>query len=281
MGFRAVNHRYSGQGVKIGVIDSGASARMGDLVAEKGFASSDQDENGHGTHVCGIIGARNTGLGVVGGAPNARLYPVKVFPGGHVSDMVEGIEWCIRNGMDVINIGAGTAQRSQVLAGAIRDAYDRGITCVAAAGNEASGLAYPAALPTTITAGAIGRFGAFPEDSAHALRISNTLDWYGGLFAANFSNTGDRVDVCAPGVAILSTVPKGFASWDGTSMACSMVSSLVALILEAYPSLRTGDAQQVEGVRHILHAASVDLGMPARVQGRGLPMAPHALPPVS
>lgn len=287
MGFRAVNDRFSGDGIKVGVIDSGVSPRNGDLAPEQGVAtvdgqdgqSWDQDEKGHGTHVCGIIGARNWGLGIVGGAPKARLYPVKVFPDGRLSSLVEGIEWCIRNRMDVINIGAGSRQRSQVVAGVVRDAYDHGIVCVAPAGNESSTLAYPAALPTTIAVGAIGRFGAFPEDSAHTLRIGAALDWYGGLFAANFSNTGERIDVCAPGVAILSTVPNGYASWDGTSMACSMVSALVALILEAYPAVRTGDAQQVEYVRQILHGSAVDLGMPADIQGRGLPMAPNALPP--
>jgi subtilisin family serine protease len=285
MGFRAVNQQFSGNGVKIGLIDSGLSNLANDVTPEDGYATVggqdsktwNVDENGHGTHIGGIIGARNTAVGIVGGAPNAKIYPVKVFPGGYVSDLVEGIEWCIRNRMDVVNISVGSWWPSEALAGIIRDAYDRGITCVVAVGNDGAAVTYPAALPATIAVGAIGRFGSFPEDSAHALRISGTFDKYGGLFAANFSNFGSRIDVCAPGVAILSTVPTGYAAWDGTSMAAAMVSSLVALILEAYPTIRTGDAQQVEWVRQILYGASVDLGMPPEIQGRGLPMATFAL----
>jgi subtilisin family serine protease len=268
------------------MIDSGVSIGASDVTPEDGFATlEDQDskawnidEKGHGTHTSGIIGARNTAVGIVGGAPNAKIYPVKVFPRGYVSDLVEGIEWCIRNRMDVVNISVGSSLPSEVLAGVICDAYARGISCVVAAGNDAGSVAYPAALPTTIAVGAIGRFGSFPEDSAHALKVGAVFDWYGGLFAANFSNSGPRVDVCAPGVAILSTVPTGYAAWDGTSMASAMVTALVALILEAYPAIRTGDAQQVEYVRQILHGAAVDLGMPPEVQGRGLPLATLALP---
>lgn len=286
MGFRAVNQRFSGTGIKVGMIDSGVSHAANEIIPEDGFAtlegqdskSWNVDENGHGTHTSGIIAARNTAVGVVGGAPNAKIYPVKVFPKGYVSDLVEGIEWCIRNRMDVVNISVGSSQPSEVLAGVICDAYARGITCVVAAGNDAGSVSYPAALPTTIAVGAMGRFGSFPEDSAHILKVGGVFDWYGGLFAANFSNSGLQVDVCAPGVAILSTVPSGYAAWDGTSMASAMVTALVALILEAYPAIRSGNAQQVEFVRQILHGAAVDLGMPPEIQGRGLPLATLALP---
>jgi subtilisin family serine protease len=164
-----------------------------------------------------------------------------------------------------------------VLASVLRDAYDRGITCVAAAGNDRTQVAYPAAFPTVIGVGAIGRFGTFPEDSAHTLKIGNYKDWTGKLFAANFTNFGPQIDMCAPGVAILSTVPTGYVSWDGTSFSCPLVSALVALILEAAPWIRTGDAQQAEFVRSILRSAAADLGMPPHIQGYGLPLANHAI----
>jgi subtilisin family serine protease len=287
MGFRAVNQRFSGNGIKVAVIDSGVTDRGDDLKPEGGCNTIEGqdsnawnlDEKGHGTHTSGIIAARNSAIGVVGGAPNAQVYSVKVFPSGCLSDLIAGLEWCISNRMDVVNMGLGCYRPSRVLAGAIRDAYDRGITCVVAAGNDASSIAYPATLATTVAVGAIGRFGSFPEESAHALRVSGVYDWYGWLFAANFSNVGPFIDVCAPGVAILSTVPTGYAAWDGTSMASSMITALVALILEAYPAIRTGDAQQVEFVRQILRGAAVNLGMPPTIQGYGLPLATNALPP--
>jgi subtilisin family serine protease len=285
MDFRTVNTRWTGNDIKVGVIDSGIADQIPDLKPAGGYNTLDGqdtkawnvDEEGHGTHVGGIIAALNNQIGVLGGAPRAKLYSVKVFPGGYISDLVEAVEWCIQNQMDVISMSLGSDSPSQVLAGALQDAYDRGITCVAAAGNENTTVAYPAAFPTVLGVSAIGRFGTFPEDSAHMLKVSQTIDRRGILFAANFTNFGTEVDVCAPGVAILSTVPTGYAAWDGTSMACPLVSALVTLIIEAYPSIRTGDPQQPELVKSILYSAAVDLGMPPTIQGRGLPMASRAL----
>jgi Subtilase family len=285
MGFHVVNEVYTGKGVKVAVLDTGVSNAHNDLQIAGGYNTLDGkaadkwdvDEKGHGTHIAGVLGAKPEARNFVGGAPNAELYSVKVFPGGYISDLVEGIEWCIRNNMDVICLSLGIPAPSHVLASALRDAYDRGITCVAATGNDRSHVAIPAAYPTTIAVGALGRLGTFPEDSGHMLSVSQTTDMRGGMFAATFSNFGPSVDVCAPGVSILSTVPTGYAAWDGTSMACATVCAVVALILEAYPQLRTADPAQPEAVRSILHQSAYDLGMPPYIQGAGLPLCPHAL----
>ncbi|HVG18509.1 MAG TPA: S8 family serine peptidase, partial [Blastocatellia bacterium] len=157
------------------------------------------------------------------------------------------------------------------------DAYARGITCVAAAGNDSTRVSFPAAFPTSIAVSAIGRFNTFPEDSAHALKVGRDVDFRGQLFAASFTNFGPEIEICAPGVAILSTVPSGYVAWDGTSFSCPMVSGLVALILEAYPAIRTGDAQQSEYVRWILRDSSLNIGLPPQIQGKGLPSVPRAL----
>jgi len=285
MGFRQANRSWTGREVKVGIIDSGISDKNKSVTAAGGYNAIDGadpnswnvDEKGHGTHVAGIIAAHDEQRSVLGGAPDASVYSLKIFPGGFLSDLVESVEWCISSKLDIISMSLGVPNPSQVLAGVLRDAYDRGITCVAAAGNESAAVAYPAAIPTVIAVGAIGCFGTFPEDSAHMLKVSRTLDWRGGLFAAKFTNFGPEVAVCAPGVAILSTVPTGYAAWDGTSMACPMISALVALMLEAYPGSRTGDAQQPEFVRAMLAQAAYNLGMPPQIQGHGLPLAPRAL----
>ncbi len=78
-------------------------------------------------------------------------------------------------------------------------------------------------------------------------------------------------------MAVLSTVPTGYAAWDGTSMACPFISGLAALVLEAYPGIRTGDAAQPAQVRHILAANATDLGLPPELQGAGLANAGLAL----
>ena len=284
MGFRSVSSRWTGRSVKIGIIDSGISDRLQDLKPTGGYNTLDGqdsnawqvDEKGHGTHCAGIVAALNNTIGVRGGAPGAAIYSLKVFPGGYVSDLVEAIEWCVRNRMDIMSMSLGSPVPSQVLAGALYDAYIRGVTCIAAVGNERTRVAYPAGFPTVIGVSALGRFGTFPEDSAHHLKIGSYVDWRGELFAANFTNFGPEVEVCAPGVAMLSTVPTGYASWDGTSFSCPLVSALAALILEAYPLIRTGDTQQPEFVRAILRSAATDLGLPRPIQGYGLPLVPYA-----
>ena len=285
MNFGPVNTYWTGRGVKVAIIDSGISDQLEDIKPKGGYNTLDGqdskswnvDEKGHGSHCAGIIAALVNSAGVRGAAPDAEIYSVKVFPGGFASDLVEAIEWCITNRMDVISMSLGSRKPSQVLADTLRDAYDRGITCVAATGNDQTQVAFPAALPTVIAVGAVGRYGTFPEDSAHVLKVGNHKDWTGKLFSANFTNFGPEVDFCGPGVAMLSTVPTGYVAWDGTSFACPLITGLAALILEVSPQFRTRDARQPEYVKSILQSSAVDLGMPPHIQGYGLPLANQAL----
>jgi subtilisin family serine protease len=191
--------------------------------------------------------------------------------------MVEAIEWCIAQRIDVLSMSLGSPQPSAILQSVLHRAHQAGICCVAAAGNDTRAVAFPAAFDTVIAVGALGAFGRFPPDSAHALRIGRWTDPRGELFSAAFSNFGPEVAVAAPGVAVVSTVPTGYAAWDGTSMACPMVAALAALILQAHPWARTGDAHQPEYVRATLAASAVPLGMPGVIQGAGLPLATRAL----
>lgn len=285
MGFHRVGHRYTGAGVRIAIIDSGVSALARDVRVAGGLDTLDGeavdgwrvDTRGHGTHCAGIAAASGYGAGVLGGAPLAQLFALKVLPGGFLSDLVEAIEWCVAQRIDVLSMSLGSAQPSAILQAALHRAYQTGLCCIAAAGNEAGAVAYPAAFDTVIAVSALGAFGSFPPDSAHALRISRWSDWRGELFAASFSNFGPEIAVCAPGVAVVSTVPTGYAAWDGTSMACPVVAALAALILQAHPWARSGDAQQPEYIRATLGAAAVPMGMPGDLQGAGLPLAPRAL----
>ena len=285
MGFHKIQQRWTGRGVKIGIVDTGIINNHPEFNPSGGYNTLDGqaqdkwhvDEKGHGTHIAGLISAKSGTRILAGGAPDAEIYAIKVFPGGFISDLVEGIEWCIRNRMDIICLSLGVRKPSHVLAAVLRDAYDRGIVCISAAGNDRSHLAFPAAYPTTISVGAIGRMGTFPEDSGHSVNASFITDSRGGLFAAAFSNFGESLDFCAPGVSILSTVPTGYAAWDGTSMACGLVCALVALVMEAYPHLRTADPSQPEAIRTLLYHSAYDLGMPVSLQGAGMPLCPQAL----
>lgn len=284
MGFGEIDPRWQGRGIRIGIIDSGLSDHPALQPAEgyNALARADptswrNDEHGRGTHVAGLIAGQSVHAGAHGAAPGAQVYPVKAWPGGRLSDLVAAVEWCIIQRMDVINISLGTSWSSHLLASVLQDAHDRGITCVAAAGDAATHVPEPAALPAVLAVAALGRRYTFPEDSFHALQASRFTGRQGGQFAARFTNFGTEIDLCAPGVAMLSAAPGGYAALDGTAASCALVSALVALILEAYPSWRTGDAQQPGYIRSLLRHTAADLGMPSLLQGHGLPLASRAL----
>jgi len=274
---------FGGAGVKVAILDSGI-AEHPDLVVAGGFNALDgenpkdfrRDEKGHGTHCAGILAGRNAASGVLGVAPDAAIYSVKVFPGGRLSDLLEGVQWCIENGMDVINMSLGMANPSPLLANKLAEATGMGITLVAAAGNDGGAVRYPAAIDGVIAVTALGSSESFPTNSAHALRISELLNPENGLFVANFSNSGPQTAFIAPGVAIVSSVPAGHAAWDGSSMACAFISGFAALALSAYPELKTGGAQQSLAIREVLASGAVDLSLPVTVQGDGVPQAGQA-----
>lgn len=284
IGVENVGHSFKGKGVKIAIIDSGISEHE-DLITKGGFNTLDGqdvdawnvDSKGHGTHCCGVIAAQPNKIGITGMAPEAEIYSLKVFPGGRFSDLIEAINWCIDNYMDVISMSLGSKRHSVLIENVITEANERGITCIAAAGNHGGEVSYPAKYENVIAVAAIGKLGTFPKDSAHTLKIGSLFSYDGEIFFANFSNFGPQIDVCAPGVAILSSVPSGYASWDGTSMACPIISGIAALILEAYPEIRTGDAWQPYYVREALTGSATDIGLPVEMQGAGLPSVAVAL----
>ena len=285
MGFETANAHWTGRDVSIAVIDSGMVDDLPDLRPAGGLNTLDGqdkqawnvDEQGHGTHVGGIIAALHDDVGVRGAAPGASVYSVKVFPGGFLSDLLEAIDWSMRERMDVVSLSLGSSLPSRALQGVLRQAWERGVTSIAAAGNDGRPVAYPAAFPTSIAVSAVGRLGTFPYDSGHAIKINRGGGGSAGFFSASFTNWGPEIECSSPGVAIISTVPTGYAAWDGTSMGSPLVAALAALVLEACPVLRTGDARQPEYVRSILRAACVNLGMSPLLQGYGLPLATHAI----
>lgn len=273
----------AGAGVKVAVVDSGVDPCHGIVPVVGGINTLDGedphqwwvDPKGHGTHCAGVIGCTTeTASGWFSGvAPQASIYSVKVFPGGYVSDLVEAVDWCIEQGMDIVNLSLGSPQPSPALTDALRRAYAAGVTVIAAAGNEATHIAYPASTKPVLSVGAIGRLGTFPNDSAHQLKVGRYQDPSGRLFSAGFSNFGQELEVVAPGVAITSTVPGGFAAWDGTSMACPQVAGVAALLLSACPWIRTGNWQQVDRLLYYLRQSAVNVGLPVSVQGLGVPHA--------
>jgi subtilisin len=227
----AVWTKATGRRVKIAIIDTGVDFQHPDL--RHAIAGGinlvhrqlpPYDDNGHGTHIAGTIAAEADKSGVVGVAPDATLYAVKAFDfngTAYVSDIVKGIDWSVRNRMDVINMSFGMKIRSQSLEEAVKNANRAGTIIVASSGNDGrQGIDFPARYPEVISVGATNRRRA----------------------VAAFSNQSRKTDIYAPGDRILSTWTRGrYSELSGTSMATSHVTGVVALMLSAKPGLRADD----------------------------------------
>lgn len=206
--------------VKVGVIDTGIDTKHPDLkdnikggVSAVAYTSSYTDDNGHGTHVAGIIAATDNSFGVVGVGPQIDLYSVKVLDkrgSGYLSDVIEGLDWAIANHMQVVNMSLGTTSDVQSFHDAVIRANAAGIVQIAAAGNSGGTVGFPASYPEVI-----------------AVSATDNTD-----IIASWSSRGSEVDLAAPGVNIYSTY-KGskYQSLSGTSMASPHVAGAAALVL--------------------------------------------------
>jgi subtilisin len=248
----------TGAGVNIAILDTGIDYTHPDLDMNysggDNFISLDANNhdplddsyNSHGTHVAGVISAELDGAGVVGVAPDASIYAVKVLDGagfGSVSSIVAGIDWAIANQMDIVNMSMGITTYSQSLADACEAADAAGILLVAAAGNNYGGaVLYPAAFPSVI---AVGATTIYDEISP-------------------ISPIGPEMELTAPGLNVYSTIAGGsYGFLGGTSQATPHVSGLAALLLSASMADLNGDGV-VNGrdVRLLIQNTAVDLGTP-------------------
>lgn len=280
---------YRGAGVKIAIIDSGLLGGHEDLKAKQGYDFTDEavdtdkdwqdDGIGHGTHVAGTVVAHHNRRGIKGFAPEADLYILKVFPGGRISSLIAALKYCVDHQIDIVNLSLGSSTPSQLLHEQILLVKAAGIACIAAAGNSAGPVQYPAAFPEVLAVAAIGKLGTFPADSIHQEMIGGHQ--HGDFFTASFTCFGPEIDVCAPGVAIISSYAVSSASYkalDGTSMACPHVTGLAALILEKRADIRNlQGAQRVDALFAAIKAGCRDLGFPNIYQGAGLPDAMRTL----
>lgn len=222
--------KSTGLGVKVAVLDTGIDRSHEDLTVAGGHTTVDTtdwgfDGNGHGTHVAGTIAALDNALGVVGVSPNVSLYAVKVLNdsgSGTWESVAAGIEWAVTNNIHVINMSLGGSSHSQTLQDACDAAYAGGLLLVSSAGNSGNrsgkgdNVGYPARYASVI-----------------AVAASDSSDK-----RASFSSTGPDVELIAPGVSVLSTLPGNkYGSYSGTSMASPHVAGVAALVWAANPSL--------------------------------------------
>lgn len=242
-----------GNGVKVAVLDTGCALNHPDLkdaiLKAKDFTRSPSgptDVQGHGTHCCGVIAARENSTGVIGVAPEAGLLVGKVLGdngSGSLTSVVAGIDWALKEGAHVISMSLGSPQGDAALKAACQRAADAGVFVIAAAGNEGPSLdtvGYPGLYETTIAVGAI--------DAKKKI--------------ASFSSRGKAVDIVAPGVDILSCYPpRNLAKLSGTSMATPFVAGVVALMLAKHRELGTEtDLKTTADLLKHLKETAVDAG---------------------
>lgn len=235
--------------VIIAVIDTGVDLNHPEfknkLVTGYNVVAPDKppvDDDGHGTHVTGIIAANtNNKEGIAGVTWFNKIMPIKVLDqsgAGTLFDVAEGIFWATDHGAKVINLSLGNYAESNYLHDAIKYAHSKDVILVSAAGNDRiPKLGYPASYPEVISVGAVNYYKKIAE----------------------FSNYGDNIDVVAPGVNIASTYPKfDYASLSGTSMACPHVTGLAALIRSIKPNLKNTE------IAKIIKETATDLGYPGK-----------------
>jgi len=205
----------------------------------------------HGTHVAGIIGAvRDNNVGIDGIAPAVRIMMVRAVPDGDErdKDIANAIRYAVDNGARVINMSFGKpfSPQKPAVDSAVRYADAHGVLMVHAAGNDNENTDEKASFPTPNYLGG-GRAQNWIEVGASSWKSGDAL-------VAPFSNYGKNlVDVFAPGVDILSTVPGGYERDSGTSMASPVVTGLAALLLNYFPNLTAADVKRIilaSAVRH-------------------------------
>lgn len=245
----AHNGGHTGTDVRVAVLDTGIDYTHPELAACVAggwdFVNNDadpMDDHGHGTHIAGTIAAPDDGYGVVGLAPGAELYALKVLGAngsGSFSSVLAAIQWCIENGIQVTNNSYGSAGHpGSIVEQAFANATAAGIVMVAAAGNSGNSAGtgdnvnYPARFPSVI-----------------AVAATTSSD-----VRASFSCTGPDLELAAPGQAIYSTLRGGgYGTMSGTSMACPHVVGAAAVLVGA-------GVTDVADVRFLLAMSSVDLG---------------------
>lgn len=241
----------TGSDVVIAVLDTGVASSHPDLTGKvlPGYnairnTTDTNDDNGHGTGVAGLMAARtNNGVGVAGICWGCLILPVKVLDYQGIGDdagVTRGIRWATDNGARVMNLSLGGSEESSALRTAVNYAHSRGLILVAASGNErreGNLPNYPAAYDEVIAVGATGNTDV----------------------VASFSNTGDYVDLTAPGVGLWTTTRDGaYGTPNGTSFSSPFVAAAAGLVLSIRGDLSNRD------VECTLAAGADDKGPPGK-----------------
>jgi subtilisin family serine protease len=278
----------TGKGVTVGVVDTGigphpdltVAGGANTVIGEDAKDFADNGE-GHGTHVGGIIAAQGTPpAGIRGLAPGVNLRSYRVFgkggQGASNYSIAKAINQAVADHCDLINLSLGGGGSDPAVESAIQYARQNGTLVIAATGNEdRSPVDFPGSDPLCIAVSALGRKGTFPSGCFSQDAIKGPYGTDTDNFIAAFSNVGPEVNLTAPGVGIISTVPNGYVVMDGTSMASPAVVGIAARILAGLPNVLALARTQGRGdaIAHALLTSAKKLGFPPNLEGNGLPQS--------
>lgn len=241
-----------GEGVRVGIIDTGVDTdhielknRICDGINTlDGDTLNIEDENGHGTHIAGIISAEKNNTGIIGVAPKADLYIAKAFAKDGTSNFAsieKAINWMIDKNVDVVNMSFSSTSGGRAYTDLVHRMYLNGISIICAAGNEGeqgdNTIGYPARFKETVAVSAV-------DVNKHI---------------ALFSSKGNSAEICAAGIDIYSTyLNGGYATLSGTSMAAPIITGAVAL-LQGKGMLRYGRKLTPDEIRLLLNIYTENL----------------------
>lgn len=266
MNLEDVWDRTRGGNVRVAVIDTGIDTdhpEFAGRISELSYNATEdkavrdyglsviEDQQGHGTAVAGVIAAAMDGVGTVGIAPEVELVVIKADCDSkgnftRTSDLVFGLYYAIEQNARVINMSFGGLEPENPYEEATRLAWERGLLCVAAAGNNGTSER------------------SWPAADEHVVGVGSVDE---NLRLADYSNYGENVDLTAPGTVYTTGLDGGYKTISGTSFSCPIVSAAAALLVSMEPEV------SVEIFREVLFAACRDLGTSGRdyAYGYGLP----------
>lgn len=260
--------------MKVGVVDTGVG-RHSSLEVEGGRNTTTnesvrryRDEDGHGSHVAGVIASASSGWRR-GEAGAVGLYAYRVFEAGDEYASTFAIQAAIKqaalDGCDLINLSIGDSMADESVRDAVEFAWERGSVCVAATGNDGKGrIDYPARYDKSWPAGA---YFDWTLSADRGKRFGTRRS-----FLASFSNRGANVALTAPGVAVLSTIFNDrWGVMCGTSMATPIATGVLARRLAASPVRdMPRNATRAAAIVRLARDHAQDIGLPASMQGAGL-----------
>lgn len=254
------------QDINVAILDTGVDCEHEEITCTKEYDARTaeegegvaRDDNGHGTHVAGIVCADGfNSKGIRGVSKRCKITAIKFLGAngsGSVFDAVRGIEYGISQGVDIINGSFGGGGRLQPFQDAINKAHSRGIIFVAAAGNERNDN---------------DKSPTYPSNYQHVISVAST-EQNGAL--SSFSNYGrDSVSLAAPGGRILSTYPGNrYVELSGTSMAAPAVSGLIATMLQRYEKPTDSKFVRAQNTLEALFNNTLDKGFGPTKYGRAV-----------